>query len=281
MNIFEKYPNSSFLKSLPVDTCSFPLRERITDLFRCLDGLEDPHFEQELDQDRDARLWEMMLAKILKSEGYQPTSANQGPDFVVEQDGKKIFIEAICPGPGDKDNPNSVPPLEVGASTMQDVPVEKIVLRYRSALDDKKLKYVRYLNRGIVSESDICIIAVSSMKIRQCLGSWPPVIMRATHGLGNQYVVFARGEGVVEEGIKSCTSLPKVNGPEIDTTFFLSGENNLISAVLYSDCSFFSYDFDLFKDSIFIHNPKACVPLPPGFLKRIKEIRDGFRGHPN
>ena len=161
MNIFEKYPNNSFLKSLPVDTCSFPLRERITDLFRCLDGLEDPHFEQEIDRDPDARLWEMMLAKILKSEGYQPTSDNQGPDFVVEKDGKKIFIEAICPGLGDKNSPNSVPPLEVGASTMQDVPVEKIVLRYCNALDEKKRKYAKYLNQGIVSESDICIIAVS------------------------------------------------------------------------------------------------------------------------
>lgn len=238
--------------------------------FSILECLEDPSFEQKLDQDPHAQLWEMMLAKILKSEGYQPTRANHGPDFVVEKDEKKIFIEAICPGHGDKNNPNSVPPLEVGASTMQDVPVEKIVLRYCNALDEKKRKYAKYLDQGIVSESDICIIAVSSMKISQCLGLSPPVIMRATHGLGDQYVVFARGEGVVDVGFKLCKSLPKVNGPEIDTTFFLSGKNNLISAVLYSDCSFFSYDFDLFKKSIFIHNPKARVPLPPGFLKRIE-----------
>lgn len=66
MNIFEKYPSSTFLAGLPNDSDFFPLRERIVELFRFLDGLEDPHFGQELDRDAHARLWEMMLAKILK-----------------------------------------------------------------------------------------------------------------------------------------------------------------------------------------------------------------------
>jgi hypothetical protein len=90
--------------------------------------------------------------------------------------------------------------------------------------------------------------------------------------LGNPYVIFGQGEGVVGEGIESCESIPKVNGQEIDTRFFLSDDNSLISAVLYSDCSFFSLVFDLFKESMIIHNPKARVPLPLGFIKRIKEI---------
>jgi hypothetical protein len=63
-----------------------------------------------------------------------------------------------------------------------------------------------------------------------------------------------------------------VNGQEIDTRFLLSEDNALISSVLYSDCSFFSMDFDLFAESVIIHNPKARVPLPQGFFKRIKEI---------
>jgi len=68
MNIFEKYRGSKFLKGLPDDSDFFPLRKRIVDLFRFLDGLEDPHFEQELDRDPHARLWEMMVAKILRVE---------------------------------------------------------------------------------------------------------------------------------------------------------------------------------------------------------------------
>ena len=109
-------------------------------------------------------------------------------------------------------------------------------------------------------------------KIGRASGLWPPIIMRATHGLGNPYVVFAQGEGAVEEGIGECKGIPKVNGREIDTTFFLSGANGLISAVLYSDCSFFSLGFDLFGESMLIHNPKAYVPLHPRFLGRIAEI---------
>ncbi len=272
MNIFEKYPNSKFLKGLPNDSDLSPFRERIIDLFRFLDGLEDPHFEQELDRDPHARLWEMMLAKILKSEGYEPKSANRGPDFIVEKDGERIFLEAISPGPGDEGNPNSVPPIVYGAPIATDVPVAQIVLRIRSALDEKKRKYAQYIEQGIVSESDICIIAVNSSKIDRASGLWPPAIMRATHGLGNPYVVFGQGEGAVDEGIESCESILKVNGEDVDTTFFLSEDNSLISAVLYSDCSFFSLAFDLFEESIFIHNPKARVPLPVGFIKRLKDI---------
>jgi len=170
MNIFEKYPNSRFLTGLPQDSDLFPLRGRIIELFQFLDGLEDPHFEQELDRDPHARLWEMMLAKILSSAGYEPTSAACGPDFIIEKDGKRIFIEAICPGPGDEGNPNSVPPIVYGAPVFQDVPVPQIVLRIRSALEEKKRKYAQYLAQGIVSEGDICIIAVSSSKIGRASG---------------------------------------------------------------------------------------------------------------
>jgi len=70
MNIFEKYPRSAFLKGLPDDSEFFPLRERIVELFRSIDGLEDSYFEQQLDRDAHARLWEMMLAQILKFEGH-------------------------------------------------------------------------------------------------------------------------------------------------------------------------------------------------------------------
>ena len=272
MNIFEKYPSSTFLQGLPNDSNFFPLRERIVELFRFLDGLEDPHFGQELDRDAHARLWEMMLAKILKSEGQEIISAAHGPDFVIERDGKRIFIEAICPGPGDEGNPNSVPPIVYGAPIAQDVPVPQIVLRIRSALEDKKRKYKEYIEQGIVSSDDCCVIAVSSSKLSPRAKLWPPIILRATHGLGNPYVVFSRGEGAVEEGIQECRSLPKVDGQEIDMTFFLSSGNSLISAVLYSDCSFFSLGFDLFGESMLIHNPNADAPLRPGFLEKIAEI---------
>jgi hypothetical protein len=272
MNIFQKYPNSKFLKGLPDDSDLFPLRERAIELFRFLDGLEEPDFEQKLDQDPHALLWEMIVAKILKSEGYQPTRAYSGPDFVVENGGKRVFMEAVCPGLGDEGRPNSVSPIVYGAPIAQKVPVSQIVLRIRSALEEKKRKYAQYLEQGIVVESDICIIAVSSSKIDRASGLWPPAIMRATHGLGNPYVTFGRDEGVVGEGIDARESIPKANGQEVDTTFFLSEGNGLISAVLYSECSFFSLGFDLFKESMLIHNPKAQACLHPGFLERIAEI---------
>lgn len=272
MDIFEKYPGSKFLEQLPDDSDLFPLRERIVDLFRALNGLEDPHFERELDRDPEARLWEMMVAKILRSSGYEPTSAPYGPDFLVTRDAKRVFLEAVCPGPGDESSPNSVPPITYGTPIAQAVPVAQIVLRLRSALEEKKRKYARYREQGIVLESDVCIIAVNSSKLDRATGLWPPVIMRATHGLGDPYVIFGRDEGLVGEGIESRGSISKVNRQGIDTTFLLAEANSVISAVLYSDCSFFSLTFDLFGKSMLIHNPRARVPLPPGFLTKIREV---------
>lgn len=271
-NIFEKYPKSDFLRKLPEDPEIFRFRERIVELFSYLDGLEDSHFEYQLDQDPYARLWEMMVAKILKVEGHEPKSTDQGPDFFVEKDGKRVFIEAICPGPGDDGNPNSVPPVIYDVTVAQRVPIAQIVLRILSALDEKKKKYKKYFDCGIVSPSDICIIALSLSKFRRAYRLNPPIILRATHGLGNEYFIFGTGEDDAEEGFASCESIQKFSGTEIDTRFFLSEENDLISAVLYADCSFFSLVFDVFAESMIIHNPKARVPLPKGFFKQIKEI---------
>jgi hypothetical protein len=75
----------------------------------------------------------MMLAKILRSEGYEPKSTDHGPDFAVEKDGKRVFIEAICPGPGDEGNANSVPPIVYGAPIAQEVPVPQRQRRKRRA----------------------------------------------------------------------------------------------------------------------------------------------------
>ena len=272
MNIFEKYPNSTFLRRLPEDSDLFPLRARISKLFRSLEGLEDRTFEEQLEHDPYARLWEMMLATILTAHGYKPKSSGRGPDFVVERDGMRIFLEAICPGPGDESNPNSVPPIIYGSPVAQDVPVEKIALRLCHALAEKKARYIQYAEQGIVSERDACVIAVSSSKIGQASGLWPPAIMRATHGLGNPYVVFEKDAGPVAEGIESRGSILKTNRESVDSRFFASDENSMIAGVLYSDCSAFSLPFDLFGESVFLHNPKARVPISAGFLHMVPEI---------
>jgi len=270
MDIFQRYPKSSFLGKLPNDSEIFPLRKRIAELFPHFAGLEDPHFGQELDRDPHSRLWEMVVAKILRSEGYEPTSAAHGPDFVVKTGNQRVFIEAVCPDPGKSDNPNSLPPMADGECGAK--PTEKIVLRIRAALEEKKRQYMKYCDCGIVSADDICVVAVSSSKLGPRAIMCPPAVARATLGQGNPYVVFDWKEGVFAEGVDSCESIVKANGSEVSTTFFLSDENSLIAAVLYSVCSVFSLTFDPFGESMIAHNPKARMPLPRKFFKQIKEL---------
>jgi hypothetical protein len=160
-----------------------------------------------------------------------------------------------------------------GTPIAQDVPVTQIVLRICSALEEKKRRFTRYLEQGIVSRDDVTIIAISSSRIGvQASGLWPPAIMRASHGLGDPYVILDRNEGAVGQGIGSLERVPKASGHEIRTTFLLSDANNIVSAVLYSESSVFSMVFDLFEESVLLHNPYARVLLRPGLLPKVKEL---------
>ena len=110
------------------------------DLFRSLDGLEDSHLGSQLDQDPESRLWEMMVAHMLRTEGYDPQRppGPAGPDFlVVARDVQRIFIEATCPGSGEVGRPDSVAPIEFGAAIATLLPVREIVLRLCGALREK------------------------------------------------------------------------------------------------------------------------------------------------
>ena len=60
MSLYEKYPNSKFLKETFKSSLGLP--EILEDLFSYLDGLEDSHFGSQLDHDCEARIWEMMVA---------------------------------------------------------------------------------------------------------------------------------------------------------------------------------------------------------------------------
>jgi type I restriction enzyme S subunit len=105
------------------------------------------------------RLWELHLGCILLNQGYQLTTVgNKGPDFLITVDDKKIWIEATVPMAGKKDD--AVPPLQWNSFVAQEVPEEKIILRFTSAIDEKWKKYKKYLEDGIIKHDDVYVIAV-------------------------------------------------------------------------------------------------------------------------
>ncbi len=277
MSIFKKYPSSSFLRQIPENRplSGSRLRESIDDLFSYLDGHEDIHFATELDRDYHSRLWEMMVAKILVTSGYDFQSADKGPDFKLNVGMKTVWVEAVCPGNGNPLLPDSVPPLVISTPPMaQHVPAKKMLLRLTNAIAAKKRKFEEYKEIGIVSPSDSCVIAVSSAKLGCAAGMWPSLGIRATLGYSNPYLVFETSvpSGPTITGLSLLECVEKSSGNFVDTAMFLNPENAGIAGLIYSDASPFSLSFDLHRETSFIQNPMASNPIRTGFLSTSEEI---------
>ncbi len=272
MKLRSKYPTSTFVEQLYSSGNNLGCRERIESLFDALDGLEDSHFAQELDRDPHSRLWEMLLARLLRDAGYDPRSSDAGPDFMITQNSRRIFIEAICPSAGLPGHPDSVPELNYGAEAAQAVPIDQMVLRIAAAVREKQLKAQKYLRDGIVNLNDSYVVAVSSAKLHRGSGLMPSLGVRALLGYGNPYMVFDAHSGDrVREGIGAKFTVTKQNQSDVSTSPFGLSEMPEVSAVIYSDSSPLSLPFEPTKQSFIIHNPAAKTGLLPGLLP-LREI---------
>jgi type I restriction enzyme S subunit len=124
--------------------------------------LADAHFREDAKNHFLARFWEMYLAVALSKRGLTLVrSAGEGPEFYFENRGKRVWIEAVAPGPGV--GADRVPEPECGVASA--VPTEKILLRFTNALVEKREKYKAACSKGIVSVSDAYVLAINSRGI--------------------------------------------------------------------------------------------------------------------
>jgi hypothetical protein len=124
-------------------------RNHVEELWRHFEPYADPHFRNEIAVDFQARYWEMYLGCLAFRVGL-PIMSNKekGPDLRVKLlSGVNVFIEATAPGPGIGQNRVCEPtPIRVGDlnAIAEDIPVEQILLRITSGVDEKFKAYNRY-----------------------------------------------------------------------------------------------------------------------------------------
>jgi hypothetical protein len=141
-------------------------------------NLGDANAVQKLASTNDYEYWqqlsEVLLADQLIKNGFQPTHKSEGPDFLVEQEGKRIWIEVITP------EPSGIPEewLNHTTGTVFSLPHEAILLRWTSAIKEKAEKLLGYIDRktnarvegyiekGVVSNADAYVIAINSRLLR-------------------------------------------------------------------------------------------------------------------
>lgn len=245
-------------------------REFIDELWREYEPYADPHFVREIRSDFDARFWEMYLACTLLRNGYKIDSAGTGPDLRILGQERPIWIEAVAPTAGADDSPDRVPDIislsEAGG--MQEVPVDQIILRYRSAIQAKRDAYERYLSKGLVDPNDAYIVAINGRRAARLRANpTMPYIVRSVYPFGKQYVTFDRGTlKTVDTGYKYQPEVIKASGALVQTDLFLKEEYGGISGILFSLVDPVNRPERMGDDFVLIHNFMAQNSLPLGFI---------------
>ena len=142
----------------------------------------DSHFVSEFCRHFHQRWFEMYLAVSLLRRGFDVRSQDAGPDILLEVDGCRIWIEAVCATAGEVGLPDSVPKVQKKVST---VPVRQYVLRILTSLQQKAMRFSDYIKGGMVCEHDTLAVAINIYGIDGIMPSMDNILMRALYGRGD------------------------------------------------------------------------------------------------
>lgn len=220
---------------------------------------QDPNFLSDARHHFLQRFWEMYLFVSLQERGLSPKKGEAlGPDFYLEVEGRRYWIEAIAPDAGD--GANRVPG-RVLREAMR-VPKTEIILRYTSALAEKRGKWLEWLKKGIVSASDGYIVSINGRLCDEFNGPVIPLFIEAFLPFGPLTVMINKATLKAEDCFfqHSDTVLNKNQAP-VSTAPLLEESYAPISAVLHSLVDPWNHPKELGGDFELLHNPKASTRL--------------------
>ncbi|MBF0474644.1 MAG: hypothetical protein HQK59_02250 [Deltaproteobacteria bacterium] len=258
----------------------------------------DRNFETEIKLDFYARFWEMYLTcALLKGapqHGYSIPDRKQrgynnhgGPDILLKHNDRRIWIEAVAAKNGDPTKADSL--MEPGEHDSEDyeppkIPVDKIILRYTNAINEKFEKYRKYLLKNVVHKCDSYVIAVNGFPLFYRWTGDPsrPRILQAVFPIDvPEYVWNKKTPEDDEIRYQTRPEIFKNSGAPVSTAFFVDDKHHGVSAVLYSNANAFSPGLDK-NFIVVVHNPLASQPVPRGLIPAAQEwwaeeVSDGYR----
>ena len=248
-------------------------------------GLGDANLTQRLCSAEDTTFWqaisEVLIARQLQIAGLDLVHAATGPDFQVEVDGRRIWIEVICP------TPVGIPAdwliREPGKVTS--MPHESMLLRWTSAIKEKAEKLLGaasapgkgYIASGLVDTRDAYVIAVNGRLLR---GAFPaldgistfPFAVEATFSVG-PYAITTNKDTLetVDTGHQHRPRISKPNGAQVPADTFLDPRFAPISAIWATDMDENGL-VDRHVPMAIVHNPLARVRIQTKVIPAEKEF---------
>ncbi|MCY3664649.1 MAG: hypothetical protein OXH81_03235 [Gemmatimonadetes bacterium] len=215
-----------------------------------------------------SRFWEMYLVTSFLEDEFclVEKKTPEGPDIKIKLGDRIIWVEAVVPGPGGEMNNDRVPDLESGV--VREVPDKQMKLRLTNAFSEKFSKYKNYRERDLVKEEDDYVIAINGSLIGRSERDVPRIV-RILFPIGNPVLHirmpnnFDQRPEIVERSHEYQGEIVKCEGSKVPTDPFLKDEYAGISAVLYSTCYLFNFDYAgnsnhrrLSRSFTLVHNPK-------------------------
>ncbi len=239
--------------------CVLERRRKLDKLWKKFHPFADSFFLKQYKLSFHDRTWEMYLGNILLINNLKIEPLDKGPDFFVDN---SEYIECVICERGEKDLPNSVPELHFTEDpmdiTVQDVPVDKMILRITSVIDCKYKKYLAD-NWEHIDKDKPFIIAINSGLLQHpqdYLGI--PLIIKALFGI--EHLKIGIGSGNTSFSFRS--SLQKINSIKpIPIDLFTSETYKEISGIFFSDKTVINHPNNIGEDCIFINNPFAKNPV--------------------
>jgi hypothetical protein len=249
-------------------------RKHVEKLWQDFKPYADPHFVNEIAVKFQAKYWEMYLGCLaLRMSLLLVPTKGKGPDLRIWlPTGSNLFIEAKAPGSGIGQNSVAEPKLinvSDSSAIFEDVPVEQVILRITSGVEEKFKAHRKYLQDKTLQPDDPYVVAVNPGCMTFARGNYdPPLIIQALFAVGNLMVLFDREDPARDETRYSIRhQIIKYNDKPIRTNYFLDSEYSSLSAVIFSDAYALSLPKPDGREFKLVHNPYARNPISRGLFK--------------
>ena len=234
--------------------------------------LSDPNFLTDARNHFLQRFWEMYVACALMHRGFDLRRVgSKGPEFYFIHEGRRIWVEAIAPGPGD--GPDRV--SELNDDEMIAVPVEKILLRFTGALQEKSQRYLAAVKNGIVQQGESVLLAINSRGIPYApYGGEMPYVVKAYLPFGaHAFTIDTQADKITKSFNQFRPEIHKKNLSPVATTSFLNPDFSNFLAVLHSSVDCMNHPEELGAEFMVLHNPSATHPLSPSVFSWCRQLQ--------
>lgn len=272
------------LKNAPAGSVPGEIKEGLEDLWHRYEPYADTNFRSEFAKQPEPRFWEMYLAarllasrRKLRLRAELPSAERDaGPDICIPKGRRKIWIEAIAPGPGDDKNLDKVPDLFLNVDGgMKDVSERQIHLRLTSALWTKLQAFEQYKKNGIIGNNDSCIVAISAAQFSlEAAGEGLSHAVKAVYPFGEEFIELnPRRFEVVRVGHRYSEHIKraKEKAEPILRTAFQDERFADISGLIWSRRSTGNF-LGQADDLVYVHNQIARKPIPRKWVRWAEEF---------